>query len=381
MGAPSRVPFCAANALLLAGGCAALHLFIASLGPDGSPYGRLRGAADLQSCGRQVLAALLALLFWKGLRQRSLDHILQQFFFYSKLALLLTALLVDVRLGAWLVLAAWGCYVAFPQPLHPLSSNAAADAIYLLSPLKLKEQVLKGEDTWVVLFYTTDHAPSIAMAPAFAELAKQFASDGLRFGCMDACLWPRFSRETLKVTPNIWSHALPTVVLYARGAEVGRLPAPHALDDLGLRPNHFTKTDLIKRFGLSEGGAEAAAARAGKAAAGKRGGARGGAATAVRRQAPVLRSALDEPGRPRAPRPFRAARPEPLSRRPAAPPHAPAAMAKSKNHTAHNQSKKAHRNGIKRPQAHKYTSRKGMDPKFLRNQRHAKKHNVVKADK
>ncbi|KAF6255842.1 ribosomal L29e protein family-domain-containing protein [Scenedesmus sp. NREL 46B-D3] len=43
-------------------------------------------------------------------------------------------------------------------------------------------------------------------------------------------------------------------------------------------------------------------------------------------------------------------------------------MAKSKNHTAHNQSKKAHRNGIKRPQKHKYTSRKGMDPKFLRNQ-------------
>jgi hypothetical protein len=35
-------------------------------------------------------------------------------------------------------------------------------------------------------------------------------------------------------------------------------------------------------------------------------------------------------------------------------------MAKSKNHTAHNQSKKAHRNGIKRPQKHKYTSRKGV---------------------
>lgn len=35
-------------------------------------------------------------------------------------------------------------------------------------------------------------------------------------------------------------------------------------------------------------------------------------------------------------------------------------MAKSKNHTAHNQSKKAHRNGIKRPQKHKYASRKGV---------------------
>ncbi|CAN0855500.1 60S ribosomal protein L29-1, partial [Linum grandiflorum] len=52
-----------------------------------------------------------------------------------------------------------------------------------------------------------------------------------------------------------------------------------------------------------------------------------------------------------------------------------AEMAKSKNHTAHNQSCKAHRNGIKKPKSHRHTSTKGMDPKFLRNQRYAKKHN------
>ncbi|KAJ9559238.1 hypothetical protein OSB04_013852 [Centaurea solstitialis] len=50
-------------------------------------------------------------------------------------------------------------------------------------------------------------------------------------------------------------------------------------------------------------------------------------------------------------------------------------MAKSKNHTAHNQSAKAHRNGIKKPRKHRHTSTKGMDPKFLRNQRYARKHN------
>ncbi|MCO5612368.1 hypothetical protein L7F22_066635 [Adiantum nelumboides] len=54
-----------------------------------------------------------------------------------------------------------------------------------------------------------------------------------------------------------------------------------------------------------------------------------------------------------------------------------AGMAKSKNHTAHNQSYKAHKNGIKKAKKHKYTSRKGMDPKFLRNQRYAKKYNRV----
>ncbi|XP_024986353.1 60S ribosomal protein L29-1-like [Cynara cardunculus var. scolymus] len=50
-------------------------------------------------------------------------------------------------------------------------------------------------------------------------------------------------------------------------------------------------------------------------------------------------------------------------------------MAKSKNHTAHNQSHKAHRNGIKKPRKHRHTSTKGMDPKFSRNQRYARKHN------
>ncbi|KNC80308.1 hypothetical protein SARC_07321 [Sphaeroforma arctica JP610] len=54
-------------------------------------------------------------------------------------------------------------------------------------------------------------------------------------------------------------------------------------------------------------------------------------------------------------------------------------MAKSKNHTAHNQSAKAHRNGIKKPQRQKYPDMRGVDPKFKRNMRFAKKHNKKNA--
>ncbi|XP_063134734.1 large ribosomal subunit protein eL29-like [Rattus norvegicus] len=50
-------------------------------------------------------------------------------------------------------------------------------------------------------------------------------------------------------------------------------------------------------------------------------------------------------------------------------------MAKSKNHTTHNQSRKWHRNGIKKPRSQRYKSLKGVDAKFLRNMRFAKKHN------
>nr|ACV20951.1 large subunit ribosomal protein 29 [Diplogasteriana schneideri] len=50
-------------------------------------------------------------------------------------------------------------------------------------------------------------------------------------------------------------------------------------------------------------------------------------------------------------------------------------MAKSKNHTSHNQNRKDHRNGIKKPIKQRYLSMKGVDPKFLKNLRFAKKHN------
>ncbi|KAM0248700.1 hypothetical protein ACHAQJ_009341 [Trichoderma viride] len=71
-------------------------------------------------------------------------------------------------------------------------------------------------------------------------------------------------------------------------------------------------------------------------------------------------------------------------------------MAKSKNSSQHNQTRKAHRNGlviffgklqrshsltpcsIKKPKTSRYPSLKGTDPKFRRNHRHAL-HGTMKA--
>ena len=53
-------------------------------------------------------------------------------------------------------------------------------------------------------------------------------------------------------------------------------------------------------------------------------------------------------------------------------------MAKSKNHTAHNQNKKAHRRGIKKDQRQRYRSLKGCDPTFLRNRRRSQKMMIEK---
>nr|AAZ66127.1 ribosomal protein L29 [Uroleptus sp. WJC-2003] len=53
-------------------------------------------------------------------------------------------------------------------------------------------------------------------------------------------------------------------------------------------------------------------------------------------------------------------------------------MAKSKNHTNHNQNKKAHKNGIKSQEDRRYASLQGVDPKFLRNGRRAIKTMIEK---
>ncbi|GLD95558.1 hypothetical protein PINS_up004235 [Pythium insidiosum] len=56
-------------------------------------------------------------------------------------------------------------------------------------------------------------------------------------------------------------------------------------------------------------------------------------------------------------------------------------MVKQKNHTARNNTVKAHKNGIRKPKNHRYRTTKGLDPKFLRNQRWAKKYNKKHANK
>jgi hypothetical protein len=88
------------------------------------------------------------------------------------------------------------------------------------------------------------------MAPAFTRLAATYASERLRFGALDATLWPRFSRE-LRLSASAWSSQLPAVVLYDEGGvERGRLPAAKDLDELGLRKNHFTAEQVVRTLGL-----------------------------------------------------------------------------------------------------------------------------------
>ena len=51
-------------------------------------------------------------------------------------------------------------------------------------------------------------------------------------------------------------------------------------------------------------------------------------------------------------------------------------MAKSKNHTAHNQTKKQHRLGIKKETRQRYRSLVGVDAKYLKNRKWSVRKNL-----
>jgi hypothetical protein len=67
----------------------------------------------------------------------------------------------------------------------------------------------------------------------------RFSSPKLRFGVFDVCVWPGAAAE-LKIGSNTWSNQLPTVVLFDKGKEWGRLPAEAVLSN-PFKKNAYTK--------------------------------------------------------------------------------------------------------------------------------------------
>jgi hypothetical protein len=67
----------------------------------------------------------------------------------------------------------------------------------------------------------------------------RYASHKLRFGAFDVCVWPTAAREQ-RLNSNTWSNQLPSVILYERAKEWGRLPPLEAASDATKR-NHYTR--------------------------------------------------------------------------------------------------------------------------------------------
>lgn len=248
------------NSLLVLAHLAAMAIY--GRHPDGSDHSRFHTRHAAAAWERQAGTAFVSIMVWQLLKRRSWDHFAQHVFFWGKIVAAATVYQVDARLLVWYALLCFAVMAVCPQPMYQLWTGADSDAVTELTPVSLKEEVQTshGSDSaWLVFLYTTSHSESTAMAPAFAGLARRYAGSRLRFGAMDALLWPSVTKE-LKVAPTAFGAQLPTLLLFNKGKEAGRIPRPEDIDDYGLKRNTFTANDVVKRLGLERYAAGAAAA-------------------------------------------------------------------------------------------------------------------------
>ena len=221
-----------------------------------------------KQCGISCAVILLV----RGLRAESLDQFVSTVFFYCK------------AVGAPLAY--------FADPLDPHGPGARCVAVYLalllilhlfvghpthdwlpskvvaLTPRTFEDDVMSDKESkesakasgkwkkveWLVLFYANHDARSSHVAPTFAKISREFATDGLRFAKLDVARWPATAkRMNIDVEAIGRDAVVPTIMLISGGEE--RLRLPEVYDD-GTRVKfpvqRARRVDIVKGFGLEE---------------------------------------------------------------------------------------------------------------------------------
>lgn len=222
-------------------------------------YSRLQGPEELLKWEKQSFAGCLVVLLVKFYRRTSLDGFFSDLFFYGKLCVALLALMCDMRFFVYYCLLYLILFVVLPQPVY-----VGPNLMEALTPASFKTLVkdAKGSDTtWLVAFYATWSGPCIHLEPVLAELSLKYTVPGkLQFGKLDLGRWQSTAPE-VKVSLNMTTDQLPTLILFERGKEVFRMP--HMFANGSVVKGRFGRTEIVKGFELDK--------RVSKAGTGKKG--------------------------------------------------------------------------------------------------------------
>ena len=221
-----------------------------------------------KQCGISCAVILLV----RGLRSESLDQFVSTVFFYCK------------AVGAPLAY--------FADPLDPNGPGGRCVAVYLalllilhlfvghpthdwlpsktvaLTPRSFEDDVMSDKESkesakasgkwkkveWLVLFYANHDARSSHVAPTFAKISREYATDGLRFAKLDVARWPATARRMNIDVEAIGRDAVVPTIMLISGGET-RLRLPEVYDD-GTRVKfpvqRMRRVDIVKGFGLEE---------------------------------------------------------------------------------------------------------------------------------
>ena len=125
------------------------------------------------------------------------------------------------------------------------------NSITFLTPASFHDKVVKrhGNVDWLVVFFAAWSPPCVHLEPVVAELSLKYGTGSLQFGKVDVGRWPHVAKEH-RVVVSPTSNQLPTLILFRKGQEVGRIP--HVFRDGSVAKGRFRKNDIVKGFELEE---------------------------------------------------------------------------------------------------------------------------------
>lgn len=175
-----------------------------------------------------------------------MDAFMSDFFFFTKSVACLMLWYIDLRLLVYFVLLIVAFFLMFPQPVY--KGPAKLEYFTPASFKELVEERTSAESPrWIVEFYASWAPQCVYLEPVIADLSMKYSGTTLRWGKMDVGRWPMMAKE-YNISVQGASSQLPTLILFNKGKEVGRIP--HVFPDGRVAGGKFRKNDIIVAFDL-----------------------------------------------------------------------------------------------------------------------------------
>lgn len=217
---------------------------------------------------RQALSVLFVGVVVKFLRRQSADAFASDAFTYAKGCIALMAFYIDGRVLAYYTIMYTLVMVMFPQPLY--AGPSRVEEFTPASFAELVEDRADSDVTWLINFFAPWAPQCLYLEPVIADLSLAYSSEKLRFGKVDVSRWPGLAKKYRINVRGEKGNQLPTLAMFERGAEAGRIP--HVYADGKVASGKFRRGDIVTAFALDErkgGGGGAKGATAAKAGGGK----------------------------------------------------------------------------------------------------------------
>lgn len=192
----------------------------------------------------QVLTTGTVVVCAKYLKSPTWEMFLMHFFFFYKSCFVILLYFSNVWAMFWYLNLCLTSWMIFKNQIF-ISPNHFTD---ILSITQLEEEVLKGTNAWLILFYSEINTECIGTMSLWSQMSLNFTTKSLKFGkvCIDSS---QFLAKKCAIDTSAYSKQLPTLVLYSNGKEQKRFPPVGPNGEVGMIVNYKVK-EIIKYLGL-----------------------------------------------------------------------------------------------------------------------------------